>query len=123
AFWSAKPFCSSAAFCLLASSSRLNDSGKFFGLLGQDFGLFLLACRRFQRPAGLARNDMDMKVEDALTAGPLTQLLNGDALCSKRLGRRLGSSLRNGENVREIVRTDIEDVARWGFRQHQRMTG
>src|SRR5262245_11834768 len=117
----AKPFCCWAALCSRARSFRLDRSGKFFGLLGQDLRLFFFAGWRFQRNACLPRYDMNVQVENNLTSGALVELLDGDSIRREHLHRGLGNFLCNRDDVREILCPDIENIAGGGFGQHQRM--
>ena len=75
-------------------SGALERGGEPQGLVGQHRRLLLDACRRLQRHAVLARNDVDMQVKHHLAAGGLVELLNGETVGGKHRHGRPRDRLR-----------------------------
>src|SRR5262249_46834093 len=75
--------------------------------------------RRFHGNAGLAWNHVNMQVENHLSACTFIKLLDGDSIGRKCLHRRLCYLLRGDDHMCELVGSDIKDVARGNFWQHQ----
>src|SRR5262245_53549500 len=81
-------------------------------LVGQDGGLFLVGRGRLHRHGVLARDDMDVQMKDDLTAGRFVELLQREAVGVEYLHGGGGDLLHDPHEVGEIVRLDVEKVAR-----------
>ena len=109
-----------ALSCALPRGDRRSE---LLGVFGEDLRLFLLARRWLHGNAGLARDDVNMQMEHDLSAGALIELLYRDAVGPECLYGGFGDLLGYLHHMREIIGTDIENIARGRLWQHQRVTG
>jgi hypothetical protein len=105
----------------LAASRRRKRGLKLLRMRREVLRRLLEGRRRLEGHAVLARDDVDVQVEDDLSAGRLVELLDRHALRVEGLHPGARNLLRYLHHGRQVTRIDVEQVARRRFRNDERM--
>ena len=83
--------------------------------------IFLERRRWLKRDPDLPWYDVDVQMEDYLTAGRLVELLDGDPVSGERFHSGARNGLRRFDKFRKLVRSDMGKTAMDDLRQHIEM--